>query len=490
MNEPRIFIDGRFSSARDGRTIPSINPATEQQIGVVAACDSGDVDQAVGAARRAFDEGPWGRAKAPDRASWLRRIADGIRARADELARVETADSGKPIFDNTTADVPEAALCFEHFAGWASTIGGSTIEVPFGDFHDYTIREPHGVVAAIAPWNFPLVNAAWKIAPALAAGNCVVYKPAEDTSLSALLLAEIIRDGDLPPGAVNIITGTGAETGAALVRHPAVNKISFTGSTRTGRDILHAAAEEIRPAILELGGKSANIVFDDCDLERALEGALFGIFFNAGQVCTAGSRLLVQAGIYEEFLERLVQVAAGIRIGDPGDPATRMGSLVSRAQFDRVTDHVNIARREGFRLLTGGGRPMELSHGSYFAPTLFADVRPGSRIDIEEVFGPVLVVHRFDDESAAVRLANATPYGLAAGVWTCDLARAHRMVRVLQAGTVWVNCYNVAAVNLPNPAFKQSGIGLELGREGFESYTRLKNVCIDLSGASSGYFNQ
>lgn len=480
MTDYKAFIDDRFVESASGAVIESVNPATERIIARFPACDAADVERAVRSARKAFDEGPWRAMKAPERARFMRRIAEGIEKRGEELAVLETQDSGKPISDNRNGDVPDAVACFHHFAGWASTLTGSTLETPVGNFHDYTVREPWGVVAAIASWNFPLVNAAWKIAPPLAAGNCVIFKPASDTSLSALLLAEIIREAGVPPGVIHIITGTGAVAGRALAGHRGIDKLSFTGSTAVGRSVGHAAAEGIKSATLELGGKSPQIVFDDCSLAAAVEGVLWGIFFNAGQVCTAGSRLLLQEGIYEPFMTRLVEAARAIRIGDPMDPTTRIGPLVSARQFETVSNFIRGAVNDGARLRTGGARPEELATGFYIAPTIFENVRPDMAINREEVFGPVLVVHRFRDDEEAVALANDTPYGLAAGVWTNNLARAHVLARRIEAGTVWINTYNMAFHNAPNPGFKQSGLGSELGREGLEAYTKIKNVCVNL----------
>jgi len=490
MTRPyRILIDNRFCESSSGRWTQSINPATEQVIGVFPSCDDNDVNQAVTAARRAASRATWARMHGRERAAYLRKVADGIRRRSEELARVETEDSGKPLFDNINGDIPEAANCFDYFASYAC-IGerGHLHKIPFGQFHDYTIREPIGVIALIAPWNFPLVNAAWKIAPAIAAGNCVVYKPASEATLSTLLLADILREADLPPGVVNILSGSGSVVGAALTSHPEVDKISFTGSTQTGRTLLHSAADGIKGCLLELGGKSANIVFADCDLETAVKGTLWSIFFNAGQVCTAGSRLLIHEAIYDEFMEELTHATRQILLGDPMDPATRMGPLISALQHQRVMSFIETAHREGAQLRVGGSRPEGFSRGFFVQPTIFEKVTPDMLIDREEIFGPVLVVHRFRTEEEAIALANHTSYGLAAGIWTRDLSRAHRLAHDLEAGTVWVNNFNVTACNIPFAGFKQSGIGIELGKEGFQEYTRLKNVCIDLDPQPVRYF--
>lgn len=482
----QAYIGGRFTNGETG--VPSINPATEEEIARIPVCSANDVDRAISAAREAFNGG-WKRASSGERAKVLRQIANGIRARADELAALETADSGKLIKDTLGGDIPEAANCFDYFADAASTLHGQTYEVPFGNFSDHTVREPVGVVASIAPWNYPLVNVAWKIAPAIAAGNSVVYKPAEDTSLSTLLLARIIDETDAPKGIINIVTGTGSVVGAALASHPGVDKISFTGSTATGRSILHAAAENITGAMLELGGKSPNIIFDDCDLEKAIAGAMFAIFVNAGQVCTAGSRLLIQDSIYDEFLSRFIRAAESIRVGDPLDSKSQMGPLVSRVHYERVLSFIEQAKADGARLRTGGVRPTGINRGFYLAPTIFDNVEPGTQLDQEEVFGPVAAAIRFRNESEAIQIANATKYGLAAGIWTRDLSRAHRIAAELDAGTVWINTYNIATSGIPFAGFKNSGIGVELGDEGLKEYTRLKNICIDLDDAPFDYFN-
>lgn len=484
----QAYIGGRFTSGDTGDTLASINPATEEEIARIPVCSAADVEQAVSAARKAF-EGGWKYMACGDRSRVLRQIADGIRAHASELATLETADSGKPISDNLDGDIPEAANCFDYFADAVSSLHGRNYEVPFGHFVDHTVREPLGVVASIAPWNYPLVNAAWKIAPAIAAGNCVVYKPAKDTSLSTLLLARIIDRANTPKGIINVITGPGSVTGAALASHPGVDKISFTGSTETGQGILHSAADNITGAMLELGGKSPNIVFDDCDLDKAVAGAMFGIFVNAGQVCTAGSRLLIQQGIYDTFMERFVRAAEAIQIGDPLDPKTQMGPLVSSQHLDRVMAFIHQARKDGAQLRTGGTQPASMNRGYYLSPTIFDNVQPGTQLDQEEVFGPVAAVYRFHEESDAIRLANATKYGLAAGVWTQDVSRAHHVAAKLDAGTVWINTYNIATAGIPFAGFKNSGIGIELGDEGLKEYTRLKNICIDLDDAPIDHFS-
>ena len=484
----QAYIGGEFVEGAASETFVSINPATESSIARISLCTTADVDRAVSAARSAF-ESTWRRTPASRRADLLKSIAKGILAHADELARIETADSGKPINDNLTADVPETASCFAYFADAATRISGDHYTVPFGKFDSRSIREPVGVVAAVAPWNYPLVNAAWKIAPALAAGNCVVYKPADDTCLSTLKLAEIMHEAGLPAGVVNIVTGPGDPTGAALVSHPGVDKVSFTGSTATGRAVLHAAANHITGCMLELGGKSPNIVFDDCDLDKAIPGSLFAAFVNAGQVCTAGSRLLVHGAIYDRFVERFLKQTRKIRVGDPTDPTTRMGPLISRRHLERVIGFINRGKQEGARLLAGGNTPPSLQDGCYLLPTVFTDVPAGSELDQQEVFGPVVGIYRFEDEEQAIRLANATPYGLAAGVWTRDRDRARRIVDQLDAGTVWINTFHIVTSGIPFSGFKQSGIGAELGMEGLKEYTRSKTICEDLGSEPLDYFS-
>jgi acyl-CoA reductase-like NAD-dependent aldehyde dehydrogenase len=482
------YIGGRFVKAEAGDSFATINPATEQEIGRITLCTATDVDLAVSAAREAFASG-WNRTGATERASILKRVADGIRAHASELARIETADSGKPINDNLTGDVPEAAGCFDYFADLIHELKGETFDTPLDQFRVWSAREPVGVIGSIAPWNFPLVNAAWKIAPALAAGNCVVYKPAEDTPLSTLRLAQIIHDVGLPKGVVNIITGPGDPTGAALVGHPGIDALSFTGSPATGRSVLHAAADNITGCTLELGGKSANIVLNDCDLDRAVAGSLFAGLVNAGQVCTAGSRLLVHEAVYDAFMERFTRAAENIQIGDPTDEATRMGPLVSKRHLERVRTHIEKAVQDGATLRTGGRKPIRPAKGYYLMPTIFEDIPPGCALDQQEVFGPVVGVYRFRTDDQAVTLANATRYGLAAGVWSNDLKRAESMAGRLDAGTVWINTYNIVSVAVPFSGFKHSGIGSELGMRGLMEYTRCKGIYLDQSETAIDYFH-
>ena len=480
----RLFIGGAWVAARDGATFETVHPATGEPLAAVAEAGVADVDAAVAAARRAFDdEGPgsWVRLDAADRAVLLWRIADGLEARSTELARLESLDNGKPVRE-AQIDVRQAIDAFRYYAGWCTKLQGDTIPVR-GSVLNYTLREPVGVVGAIIPWNFPLLMAAWKVAPALACANAVVLKPAEQTPLSALELAAIAQEAGLPAGVLNVVTGFGESAGAALVRHPDVDKIAFTGSTEVGRTIMREAAATLKKVSLELGGKSPNLVFEDADLDAAARGAFAGIFYNAGQCCTAGSRLLVQRSVHDALLDRLAERARKLQPGDPLDPKTRIGPLVSQEQLERVLGYIEKGRSEGARLVTGGARAPYggEQRGYWVEPTIFADVSPQHTIAREEIFGPVLAVLPFDDEEAAVRLANETVYGLAAAVWTSDLKRAHRLARRIRAGTIWVNTYHPLDAASPFGGYKQSGYGRELGAYALDLYTQIKSVWIDLS---------
>jgi acyl-CoA reductase-like NAD-dependent aldehyde dehydrogenase len=474
----RLFIDGQWVDARSGATFRTINPATEEPLTEVAEGGAEDIDLAVKAARRAFDAGPWAKMSASDRGRILWKIGDLLEANVQEIGRVETLDQGKTITESTRVDVPLAADCFRYFAGWATKIEGETIPVRAPSLN-YTLREPLGVVGAITPWNFPILMAAWKIAPALAAGNCVVLKPAKETPLTALLVAEMAQEAGLPPGVLNVVPGRGTVAGQALVSHPMVSKIAFTGSTEVGRDIMRRGTDTLKRLTLELGGKSPHIVFADADLDAAVRGASTGIFYNKGEVCTAGSRLFLEDGVHDAFVDRLQSQVGKLVQGDPLDPKTRLGPQVSEAQMRTVLGYVDAGKKEGARLVCGGERPP--GRGYFVRPTVFTGVRNDMTLAREEIFGPVLAVLRFKDLEEVLATANDTIYGLAAGVWTRDIKKAHRAARLLQAGTVWINSYGLYDSAMPFGGVKQSGFGRELGREGLLEYTRTKSVWVDLS---------
>ena len=470
-----LLIDGRRVPAASGRYFDTLDPATEQVIARVAAGDSADVDAAVRSARAAFD-GAWGQMRASDRGQLLLRFAERIRQNSDELIELESLDAGKPVSAIRRQDLPAVLDTLVYYAGWADKINGQVVPAR-PDALTYTVREPIGVVAAIVPWNFPLMIAMWKLAPALACGCTVVLKPAEITPLTALRLGELALAAGFPPGVLNVVTGLGATAGAALVEHPDVDKVTFTGSPAVGRQILRSAAGNLKRVTLELGGKSANIIFPDADLEAAVKAASAGIFFNSGQVCSAGSRILVHEAVYDEVVERLIVRANAVRVGNPRDRGTAMGPLVSSIQMKRVLDYIEVGQREGARLVAGGTRLGE--RGYFVKPTVFADVEHDMRISQEEIFGPVAAVIRFTDEEHAIRLANGTRYSLAAGVWSADIGRVHRFIRRLKAGTVWVNTFGPTDVRLPWGGAGDSGFGREHGDAAIENFTEPKAVWIN-----------
>ncbi|AOK28279.1 aldehyde dehydrogenase [Burkholderia singularis] len=475
------WIDGRICEPRSGRYLSVVDPATEKTIAQAAASDARDVDAAVAAARRAFDSGDWPRMRPADREKLLYRFAELIERHADELAAIETLETGKLVGIARAIDVQGGAEFVRYMAGWATKIEGSTLDtsiaVPAGtEYFAYTRREALGVVGAIVPWNFPLAIALWKVATALACGCTVVLKPSEETPLTALYAAELAQQAGLPAGVLNVVTGTGAEAGAALVAHPGVDKITFTGSVGAGKTIGHAALDRLARFTLELGGKSPLIVLDDADPDAAARGAAQGIFFNQGQVCTAGSRVYVQKRLYERVVSGIAAAAESMKIGSGFDPDVQIGALVSKPHFERVLAHVDAAREEGATLVTGGTRALD--SGYFVKPTVFVNATPSMRIVREEVFGPVVTVTPFDTVDEALRLANDTDFGLAASVWSQNLSLVHRIVPRLKAGIVWVNAHNMLDSNLPFGGFKQSGYGRELGRAALEQFTELKSVCI------------
>ena len=478
----QLFIDGQLVDAKSGKTFATINPATGEKLADVSEGDAADIDLAVSAARRAFDDGPWSRMTPSDRGRIIWRIGDLISERLEEFAELETLDNGKPLAVARAADVPLAAELFRYMAGWATKIEGNTIPlsvpyVPGGQFHAYTLREPIGVVGQIIPWNFPLLMAAWKLGPALATGNTVVLKPAEQTPLAALYLAEIMAEAGLPKGVVNVVSGYGETAGAALVAHDQVDKIAFTGSTEVGRLIAKAATGNLKKVSLELGGKSPNIVFSDADPQAAIAGAANAIFFNHGQCCVAGSRLYVEADSFDEVVDGVAEIAKSIKLGDGFDPATEMGPLVSAEQLHTVSGYLDSGREQGGTILAGGHQ--EGDRGYFFQPTVIANTRPDMRVVQEEIFGPVVVAASFDSLDDIAATANDSPYGLGAGIWK-DISKANLLAKKIRAGTVWINCYNVFDAALPFGGYKQSGWGREMGHEALEAYTEVKAVCTQL----------
>jgi len=473
----QLLIDGQWREAVSGKRFDTLNPATGEVITSVAEADKADVDLAVKAARKAFEEGPWSKTTATDRGRILSKLADLIMEHRDELAELETMDNGKPISDARNVDVPLVADCIEYYAGWANKVHGETIPVP-GPFLNYTLREPIGVVGQIVAWNFPMLLAAWKLGPALATGNTVVLKPAEQTPLSALRLGELCLEAGIPPGVVNVLPGFGPTAGSALVTHPDVDKIAFTGEYITGQTIMREAAGTLKRISFELGGKSPNIIFADADLDAAVVGSLMGIFWNQGEVCCAGSRLFLQESVYDQFMDKLVGQAGKMKVGDPMDPSTQIGALISEDHLNKVLRYINIGKAEGATLRTGGDQPTK--RGYFVNPTIFDGVNDSMKIAREEIFGPVLSVIRFKDMDEVVPRANNTFYGLAAAVWTRDVGKAHAMARKLKAGTVWVNTYNMISSLSPFGGYKMSGFGRELGVHALESYTQVKSVWVSL----------
>jgi len=476
----QLFINGEWRDATGGKTIEVVNPATEEVIAEVASAEQGDVDAAVAAARAAL-AGPWGRLSARERGRLIWRIGEKLLEKADDIARLETLHNGKPIFESRQIEVPASAECFQYFAGWADKIHGETLPVK-GNYLTYTLREPIGVVAAIVPWNFPLLLTSWKVGPALAAGNTVIIKPASQTPLTALALADIARELGVPPGVINVVTGPGSTVGQMLVQHPGIDKIAFTGDTTTGKAIMKGSSETLKRITLELGGKSPNIVFPDADLDAAVRGATTGIFYGKGEVCAAGSRLLVDKSIKNEFVDKVASRAKKMTPGDPLDPKTRLGAISSKRQLENNLRYIAIATKEGAQLVAGGARAdIGTGKGYFLQPTVFDGVTPEMTIAREEIFGPVLAAIEFGDVDEAIARANDSQYGLAAAVWTKDIKKAHYVARKLQAGTVWINTYNIYDTAAPFGGYKHSGFGREMGMHALEHYTQVKTVWVDLN---------
>ncbi|WP_144528802.1 aldehyde dehydrogenase family protein [Peribacillus simplex] len=477
MKKYQLFIDGKWTDSLLGETFETINPGTGEVHALVSQGGEEDLNHAVKAARKAFESGPWATMSPSDRGRLLYKAAQKMWDNSDFLAEVESKDNGLPINETKHIALPSTIDVLEFYAGLANKVQGDTLASPHNRFN-YTLKEPLGVIGAIVPWNFPLMLTMWKLAPALAAGNTIVIKPAKETSTSILELAKLFQEVGIPDGVINIVPGPGSTVGSGLASHPDVDKIAFTGSTDTGRLIMQAATKNLKPVSLELGGKSPNIVFDDATLEDAVNGAMFGIYFAQGQVCASGSRLFVQESIYDKFMDLFASKVQSIRVGNPLEATTQMGPQVSAQQLKTIEKYVAVGLEEGAELVTGGQRGKK--NGYYFTPTIFGDVTNEMTIAREEIFGPVVSVIRFKDEEDALRQANDTIYGLASGIWTNDLKRAHRMARGIQAGTVYVNTYSMLDSTTPFGGMKQSGFGRELGVQAMDMYTHSKSVWIDL----------
>lgn len=478
----KLLIDGKWVDAESGKTFETVNPATGQVLTTVAEGGKADVDKAVKAARKAFEEGPWRKMAAAERARLIYRLADEIEKRADEFAQIETLDNGKPIKESRWVDVVQAVETFRYYAGWVTKLEGETTNVN-PNFFTYTLREPIGVVGQIIPWNFPLLMAAWKLGPALACGNTLLLKPAEQTPLTAIKLGELCCEVGFPPGVVNIITGFGANSaGEAISNHMDIDKVAFTGEDKTGREIVKASLGNLKRVSLELGGKAPNIVFADADIDAAVKGAIMGIFFNQGQVCCAGSRLFLDNKIHDEFMTKLQDRVSKMKQGPGIDETTQIGAQVSKEQVERIMGYIEAGQKEGAKLVCGGERPQgELAKGYFVKPTIFDNVKNDMKIAQEEIFGPVLAVIPFNTMEEVAEQANKTSFGLSGAVWTTDIKKAHKFAAHIKAGTIWVNCYNMFDPQMPFGGYKMSGYGRELGKQSIELYSNTKSVWINLA---------